>query len=619
MDTCWEGWTSLYRGGVHTGFLHWARDGTQLVFDVGETVATVDIKGADARVIVDTDPENEWLLYPYSHTYGYHADVSPDGSRIVYASCEFPFPHEGYWYPAANELAIVNVDGTGRQRLTVSASFEGYPTWSPDGTLIAYIRTDDYTYDPFDSQIVIMAADGVTAIPNTKGVGLYPPVWSPDGERLAFTVNEAVEGDEYPHYPRHPYKRILYVVGVDGSELSRIGEATTLPTWSPDGERLAFGLDDHVYAVRSDGTDRRLIAEELQANQVSWSPDGTELLLASDDGVHVVREDGSEPRALGPANLRLKSAVWSLDGSTIAARHELRGPEYSDLWDWESSILIMARDGNDVRFLAEGFVDDYEPKLRASKPPSTDPKDCSSNTVIPNHVTNAGLVEDCATLLRMRNTFFGRAVSFWNADTPIASWPNVGVYGNPPRVQELWIWTPKPAGTVPPDIGKLTMLEVLHLSGHNLTGIPQGLAQLPMLRELHLRYNHLTGSTPLDVSKLTMLEELSVSGYYLSGMIPPEWGNLTNLKKLSISGTSLSGTIPPDLGRLTMLRQLDLSNNRLTGPIPAELSSLIYLNKLDLSGNDLSGCVPSVLRDSWVSWVEASGLERCKPEGEDGS
>ena len=165
---------------------------------------------------------------------------------------------------------------------------------------------------------------------------MYPPVWSPNGERLAFLVNQPAEGEKDPYRPKNPYKHVLRQTRLNGWGASWLGEATTLPTWSPDGERLAFGLEDEVYTVRLDGTDRRLIVNDLWANQVLWSPDGAELLLASDDGVYVVGADGSGLRKLGPSNLGVKSAIWSSDGSTIAARHEL---------DDESLVFTMNRDG----------------------------------------------------------------------------------------------------------------------------------------------------------------------------------------------------------------------------------------------------------------------------------
>ena len=78
----------------------------------------VNTAGTEARIVAHANPKSERGTMD-----GHHADVSPDGSRIVYVTCEFPFAHDGYGYPPAHELAIVNVDGTGLQRLTVDGHF----------------------------------------------------------------------------------------------------------------------------------------------------------------------------------------------------------------------------------------------------------------------------------------------------------------------------------------------------------------------------------------------------------------------------------------------------------------------------------------------------------------
>ena len=303
-----------YTGGFHKHFLHWTKDGSQLVIDLDETIWTVDIGGAHLRKIADANPGPDWEL-----TYGYHADVSSDGSRIVHATCEYPLnpshehdkgdPRKNLGY----EIATVNIDGTEPQRLTNNRRFDNYPVWSPDGTQIAFVadaRRKSYNsyehpghYNSFTAQLFTMSADG-TGVPKVVsmvgGVGLYPPVWSPDSQRLAFIVNEGERVTEW-----EPFKRILYTVRADGSELSKIGETTSLPTWSPDSERLAFAMGDAdktgVYTVRFNGTDLRLVLDEFRASQVSWSPDGSELLLAADQ-LFVVRPDGSGLRRLGPSN-----------------------------------------------------------------------------------------------------------------------------------------------------------------------------------------------------------------------------------------------------------------------------------------------------------------------------
>ena len=547
--------------------------------------------------------------------FGHHADISPDGSRIVYATCEYT---HSSGTSGRYEIAMVNPDGTGRQQLTSSKSFENYPVWSPNGDRIAFIAhypdniPNDYGnghYEPSETRIFTMAADGtdVKVVPNTKGVGLYPPVWSPDGERLAFIVHEEKLG--YPYYTR-----ILYTVRIDGSELHSIGEASTLPTWSPDGERLAFGLkdenEDSVYTVRADGSDARLVLDlrvietpwlatdrpiasppwyrdYIVYRHVSWSPDGSELLIAS-SWLSTVRPDGSGLRGLGQMGLGpIIDATWSSDGSMIAVRQLASRDDDSDS---SYVISVVTRDGGDVTIVAEGNLDfgaSIEASIRTYTPrlPHTA---CSDGVVVPDPEANPGLVKDCETLTRA----IGRLVEqpawealAWNADTPIAEWSGVTVGGDPPRVRELT------------------------LEDSGLTGIPAELAALTKLEVLDLSFNETGGLFPPELGKLSMLKVLDLGVNWLTGPIPPELGRLTMLEELDLYANNLTGPIPPELGELSLLKSLYLFANLLTGPIPPELGKLTMLEYLLLGENELSGCIPVEFPDLWV---RRSGLAPCE-------
>ena len=599
--------------GRSSSFVHWTKDGKRLVFDLARMIATVNAKGADSRIVADTDPGKRWTKPHWS--YGYYADISPDGSRIVYATCEYRGENVDDY-----EIAIANVDGTDRFELTRNLNFDNYPVWSPDGVRIAFIATLEffsYTpnhYDPFGSSIFTMSADGVAVVPGTKGVGLYPPVWSPDGGRLAFTANRGQEtaGDGVSR----PLERMLYTVRLDGSEFSRIGEATTLPTWSPDGEHLAFGLDDRVYSVRFDGTDLSEVLDDFRANEVSWSPDGTQLLLASDGGVFVARPDGSDLRALGPP-IRTTVATWSPDASMIAARRE-----YGTAWssDWRVEIAVMARDGTDVRTVAEaGYVAEVRDwEVRPSNPPpAIDPAACSAGVVVPAPGANPGLVEDCEVLARTWSALTSHgisvpeAISRWDRGTPMTEWPGVEISGDPPRVRKLALRESGLTGPIPPDLAALAMLVELDLSYNSLTGpIPPELGNLSLLKTLDLSQNIVGSPIPAELGKLAMLTTFDLSYNDLVGPIPADLGGLTMLRELYLLDNKLTGAIPPALGRLTSLEELYLSYNDLTGAIPRELAGMRGLEKLSLRENNLSGCVPAELSDIWV---EASGLPRCKP------
>ena len=114
---------------------------------------------------------------------------------------------------------------------------------------------------------------------------------------------------------------------------------------------------------------------------------------------------------------------------------------------------------------------------------------------------------------------------------------------------------------------------------------------------LYLYENQLTGEIPPELGGLTGLRQLDLSGNQLSGAIPPELGRLQDLQVLYLENNRLTGEIPPELADLSSVRQLYLSNNRLTGEILQELGGLLNLNQLHLFGNDLTACVPTNLRE----------------------
>ena len=234
--------------------------------------------------------------------------------------------------------------------------------------------------------------------------------------------------------------------------------------------------------------------------------------------------------------------------------------------------------------------------------------------------TNAGLKSDCGMLLAARDTLAGTASLNWSADTPITEWNGVvlgetsgrvteldlgalGLNGRIPKelgslsnLRHLWLSGNQLTGEIPPELGSLSNLRHLWLSGNQLTGeIPPELGGLSNLRHLWLWDNQLTGEIPNELGRLSNLRELALSRNQLTGEIPPELGGLSNLTRLALSGNQLTGEIPPELGGLSNLTELSLDNNQLTGEIPPELGGLSNLTGLSLSGNQLTGEIPPEL------------------------
>jgi TolB protein len=118
---------------------------------------------------------------------------------------------------------------------------------------------------------------------NDPGWDLFP-AWSPDGSRIAF--HRTQPGDPNDCIPNCVID--IYSMNADGSDVAQLTSngSSTHPDWSPDGELIAYAHDagnaPGVYVMSADGSGQRdLTPDTTQFEaQPAWSPDGTMLAYA---------------------------------------------------------------------------------------------------------------------------------------------------------------------------------------------------------------------------------------------------------------------------------------------------------------------------------------------------
>ena len=72
------------------------------------------------------------------------------------------------------------------------------------------------------------------------------------------------------------------------------------------------------------------------------------------------------------------------------------------------------------------------------------------------------------------------------------------------------------------------------------------------------RRTRLGGPLPVELGRMTNLESLTISSHQIGGPLPEELGNLENLESMYLAYNNLSGPIPPEIGDLVNLTSLYL-------------------------------------------------------------
>jgi Tol biopolymer transport system component len=219
-------------------------------------------------------------------TYHVSPQISPDGRRIAYLS------ERNFFFI---DLYLADAETGHVQRRLVRSSLD------PNFESLRFVNsTGSWSADGHRFAIAVKSGDQdnlvILDVPHDRVVGRYRlglnailnPTWSPDGSKIAFTGSDGGISD-------------LFVVDADGQNLRRLTDdryADLTPSWSPDGHTIAFATD------RGPGTDfgvlrfgnMRIALYHLDTDSIEvlpgmeagknvnpvWAPDSRSLIFLSD-------------------------------------------------------------------------------------------------------------------------------------------------------------------------------------------------------------------------------------------------------------------------------------------------------------------------------------------------
>jgi tol-pal system beta propeller repeat protein TolB len=242
----------------------------------GKIVYTCFVKEIDQICIMNADGSGQTQITQLKAT-AFYASLSPNGEMVYFSSRQ-----SGNF-----EIYSIQVDGNEMKRLTKGLGALYAPELSPDRQQIVFTNGS--------AGIWVMKINGNAprAITTKDDID---PTWSPDGSRIAFASSR--QG-----------KRQLFIMDADGSnirQVTNLDEMGGRSSWSPDGKKLAFYAgpagDHNIYTINIDGTGLVQLTHGGDNLGPSWSPDGNWVAFTSfrdgNNEIYIMRPDGTNPMRL---------------------------------------------------------------------------------------------------------------------------------------------------------------------------------------------------------------------------------------------------------------------------------------------------------------------------------
>ncbi|MCD2194509.1 S9 family peptidase [Actinomycetospora endophytica] len=246
--------------------------------------------------------------------------VSPDGTRIAVVVTRVDLEADRY----RSAVWLAPADGSSAARpLTAGEATDGNPTWSPDGSRLAFTRSAEGRH-----QLLVMPVgepgEPVSLVDRPEPLaGL---AWSPDGASLAFVSREPRPGAAPFTAPAEP------TGWKPPRRIDRLFPKLDGEGWIVDRPQALF-----VVATDTPAPPRLLVAHRYDLGAPAWSPDGRTLAVSTVrdlpdadlrmvEALHLVDVDGEHAGELRPLTGELTTSLthpsFSPDGSRIAVLAE---------------------------------------------------------------------------------------------------------------------------------------------------------------------------------------------------------------------------------------------------------------------------------------------------------